>query len=103
MLYELRTYSVMPGKVGEVLRLVEQEALPVLQEHSRLIGWWFTDVGPLNQIVHLWEYKDASDREKARAARLADPRLLGCRDRILSLIVSQSNMLLSPASFSPLK
>jgi hypothetical protein len=103
MLYELRMYSVVPGKVGELLTLVENEGLPIIKEYSKLVGWWSTKVGPLNHVVHLWEYQDAGHREKVRAAQNADPRLAAYRTKVLALIVNQTNMLLSPARFSPLK
>lgn len=103
MVYELRIYSVQPGKVGELQALFEKEGLPVINEYSKLVGWWSTEVGPLNQVVHLWAYNDHGHREKVRAAQNADPRLVGYRGKVLALIVSQSNMLLTPASFSPLQ
>ena len=31
-----------------------------------LAGFWHTEAGPLNQIVHVWPYKDAAEREEAR-------------------------------------
>ena len=103
MIYELRMYTVRPGKVPELNALFEKEGLPVINEYSKLVGWWSTEVGTLNQVVHLWAYDDAGHREKVRAAQNADARLQGYRGRVLELIVSQVNMLLTPSSFSPLK
>lgn len=103
MIYEMRVYTVLPGKVGEVNAIFERDGLPIIKEYSKLVGWWSTEVGPLNQVVHLWAYDDAGHREKTRAAQNADPRLAAYRPKVLALIVSQTNMLLTPASFSPLQ
>jgi len=103
MIYELRTYTVHAGKVGELQTVFEQEGLPVIREYSTLVGWWSTEVGVLNQVVHLWAYEDAGHRQRARTALNADPRLVPYRQKMLPLIVSQSNMLLNPAPFSPLQ
>ncbi len=103
MLYEMRIYTVQPGKVGELQALFEKEGLPIIKEHSKLVGWWFTEVGPLNQVVHLWVYENAGHREQVRAKVNSDPRLTAYRSKVLALLVTQSNMLLTPSSFSPLK
>ena len=34
--------------------------------YGRLLGYWTTEVGPLNQVVHLWEYASLNDRERLR-------------------------------------
>ncbi len=103
MIYEMRIYTVLPGKVGELNNLFEKEGLPVINDYSKLVGWWSTEVGPLNQVVHLWAYNDAGHREQVRAAQNADPRLQAYRPKVLALLVNQTNMLLTPSNFSPLK
>jgi hypothetical protein len=103
MIYEMRIYTVQPGKVGEVQALFEKEGLPIIKEYSKLVGWWSTEVGPLNQVVHLWAFESAGHREQVRAAQNADPRLAGYRGKVLALLVHQTNMLLNPSSFSPLQ
>ena len=103
MLYEMRIYTVQPGKVPELNALFENEGIPIIKDHSKLVGWWSTEVGPLNQVVHIWAYNDAGHREKVRATQNADPRLKGYRGKVLALLVNQTNMLLTPSNFSPLQ
>jgi NIPSNAP len=83
--------------------LIEKEALPVISKYSHLVGWWSTDVGPLNEVVHIWAYEDAAHRERARKAQGEDPHLQAFRPKAQALIVSQYNKILTPASFSPLQ
>ena len=79
MVYEMRVYTVQPGKVGELQTLFEKEGLPVIKEYSKLVGWWSTEIGPLNQVIHLWAYNDHGHREQVRAAQNAEPRLAAYR------------------------
>lgn len=69
MIHELRIYTVHAGKVPAFLKLAEERAMPIRGEnYGRLVGYWFTDIGPLNQIFHLWEYDDLNSRMEKRAA-----------------------------------
>lgn len=69
MIHELRIYTVKPGTVPEFLKLAEERAMPIRGEnYGRLVGYWFTEFGPLNQIFHLWEFDDLNARQELRAA-----------------------------------
>ena len=37
------------------------------------VGYYTTEVGNVNEIVHMWGYADMADRTKRRAAMAADP------------------------------
>jgi hypothetical protein len=103
MVYEMRVYTLQPGKVPEFQALIEQEALPFINKYSTLVGWWSTEVGPLNEVVHIWAYEDLNHRARARQAQAEDPQLQAFRPKAQAMVVSQYNKILTPASFSPLK
>ncbi len=67
MIYEFRTYTIQPRMMGEFMKRWEP-MLPKRLEHSRLAAMWTTEIGPLNQVIHVWEYKDAAERVKVREA-----------------------------------
>lgn len=52
MIYELRTYNLTPNSVPEVERRFA-EKIEARTRLSPMAGFWHTDIGPLNQIVHL--------------------------------------------------
>lgn len=54
-IYELRTYALQPARYGEFLKL-SNEQLHMRTAKSKLIGYWTTELGGLNEVVHLWEY-----------------------------------------------
>ena len=67
MIYELRTYTTAPGKALHYLELFRTTGLPLVTRHLPMLGYWLSDVGPLNQIVHLWAYDDFNHRMRCRA------------------------------------
>ncbi|MCH2549299.1 MAG: NIPSNAP family protein [Alphaproteobacteria bacterium] len=72
MLHELRTYTIKPGSLQTILKANEEVGRTVRgDDYGKLEGYWYTDIGPLNQVVHLWSYKDMAERNKLRS-QLAD-------------------------------
>ena len=71
MIYEVRTYHITPHKVPEVMKRFG-EAIDDRAKISPLVGFFYTDIGPLNQIIHIWSYEDLADRDRVRveAAKL---------------------------------
>lgn len=53
--YELRTYSIKPQHVKDFLTLTSEE-FHLRTSQSKLIGYWTSELGGLNEVVHLWEY-----------------------------------------------
>ncbi len=66
MLYDFHTYDLKPRTVAELEERVA-EVLPKRLEISPLGGFWHTEAGPLNQIIHIWPYKDMAHRTASRA------------------------------------
>lgn len=71
-LYELRSYDFAPGDATRYIELFRREGLPLITAHLPLAGYWLTEVGPLNQMHHLWVYDSLADRAKKRATFMAD-------------------------------
>ncbi len=73
-LVDFRLYTALHGKAPEFMKVYEQLALPLQIKYlGNCIGWYQSDIGGLNQVLHLWGYKDAADRAARRAAMTADP------------------------------
>jgi hypothetical protein len=104
MIYEERTYTIKPGKVAEYLGIYERMALPIQREVlGNLIGFFSTEFGGLNRVVHIWAYAGLDDRAARRAKLAAHPGWPGYLEKALPLIEAQENRVLIPTSFSPLK
>jgi hypothetical protein len=97
MIYEFRTYDLLPGSVPEVVEKYA-EAYENRKALSNLAAFFFTEIGPLNQIIHIWPYKDVNQRaeirEKAVKTGVWPPK-------ISQFIQHQHVEIMKPWSFSP--
>jgi hypothetical protein len=104
MIVELRTYTAKPGQAAEFLKLYEEKALP-LQTHylGGLMGFYTSEIGHLNQIVHLWQFESLADRESRRLALEADPawRAFRAELRSMDVLLDMHSSILRPTTFSP--
>ncbi|MFB9948955.1 NIPSNAP family protein [Rhizobium puerariae] len=103
MFYEIRTYRLKNGAVPAYLRLVEEEGIDIQKGHlGKLVGYFSSEIGTINEIVHIWAYESLDDREKRRAALNADPAWQAFLPKIRDLIEVAENKIVRPARFSPL-
>jgi hypothetical protein len=73
-LVNMRIYTIRPRGIPEFLRIFEELGLPVQIRHlGPPVGYYISEIGPLNQVTHMWEYDSLADMEARRAARNADP------------------------------
>jgi len=105
MIVEMRTYTLAAGKTAEFLKIYQSEGmaiqLPIL---GTMVGYYSTEIGPLNQIVHMWGYKDLEDRRKRRAKLAAHKSWPGVVAKVRPLILTQESKILIPAPFfDPMK
>ena len=66
MIYEVRTYDLKVRALPEVIKRFG-ESVDKRQELSTLSAFWYTDIGPLYQIIHVWQYEDAAERSQVRS------------------------------------
>ncbi|HEX2825201.1 MAG TPA: NIPSNAP family protein [Burkholderiales bacterium] len=95
MIYEMRTYDLKPRSLGEVEKRFG-EAYEKRKKYSELAAFWHTEIGPLNQIIHVWGYKDLEERAKVREAAVKDG---AWPPKISEFIVSQQSAIMIPFSF----
>lgn len=98
MIYELRTYTTPPGMAPQLAKYSSEIGRPIRgDDYGKLEGYWLTEIGPLNQVMHLWSYEDLNDRQAKRAALGQNTRW---RDEFLPkagpLILRQDIRLLDP-------
>lgn len=97
MIVEMRTYQLKPRSLPEVVKRFG-EAVPARVKLSPLAGFWHTDVGALNRIIHVWPYRSLAEREQIRAEAVKSgvwPPKIG------EFIEHMESKILLPAPFSP--
>jgi len=72
VIYEIRTYRIAPGSLAEVEKRFG-EAYEYRKKYSELTAFLHTEIGPLNEIVHIWGYQDLAERARVRAEASKDP------------------------------
>jgi len=66
MIYEFRTYTLHPRTLPEFIKRWTDALEPRLKL-SPLAAFWYTEIGPLNQAIHVWPYENTLERSKIRA------------------------------------
>ena len=99
MIFEIRTYTLQPGAPAEYWRHYAEGGFDAQDPRlrDRLVGYFQTEMGPLNRIVHIWKYDDAGQRAELRAANYARPEWDAHLARIRPLMVAQEAQLLVPS------
>jgi hypothetical protein len=104
MIVELRTYTVQSGAVAECLRIYEAEGLAIQKQVlGNLIGYFYSEIGPLNQIIHMWGFSDLNDRQQRRETLAKTPGWAKYHEKIRTLIISQETQIMNCAPFSPIR
>ncbi|HEV8309880.1 MAG TPA: NIPSNAP family protein [Methylomirabilota bacterium] len=97
MIYEIRTYRLKAGSVSEVEKRYA-EAYEHRKKYSELAAFWHTEIGPLNEIVHVWPYDSLEERARIRAAAAKDPNW---PPKTQEFILNMQSEILVPFPFSP--
>lgn len=104
-LYELRTYTLYTGKMAEAVKLYGEFGWPALDNGGfakKLVGYFQSDTGMINQLVHMWKFEDDADRRAHWAALFADPAFMdGFAAKFRPLVMTQEVKLLHPAPWGP--
>jgi hypothetical protein len=97
MIYEFRTYTLKPRSLAEVEKRYG-EAYEYRKKYSPLAAFWHTEVGPLNEIIHVWGYTDLAERARIRAEAAKDPNW---PPKIREFVVDQDVEVVTPFPFIP--
>jgi hypothetical protein len=108
MLYELRIYRAVPGKLPALLRRFEKVTLDIWKKHGiRQAGFWTTLIGETNlQLTYMLAWESLAEREKKWSAFSSDPQWIAARaesERDGPLVEIAGNQILQPTAFSAVK
>lgn len=108
MIYELRVYRCIPGRLPALLDRFNTITLKIWQRHGiRQAGFWTTVVGECNQdLYYLLAWESLAEREQKWTAFQADPEWIEKRAQTEAsgqIVASVSNQMLQPTAFSSVK
>ena len=108
MIYELRVYKCLPGRLPALLRRFTDHTLVLWDKHGiRQAGFFTTVIGESNQdLTYLLAWESLAERETKWKAFTTDPAWLKVRDeseRDGQIIANVASQLLAPTPFSAVK
>ena len=108
MIYELRIYHCVPGRLPDLLKRFDTITLKLWDKHGiKQAGFWTVLVGDSNQdLYYLLQWESLAEREKKFTAFGADPEWLKARaetEKNGAIVASITNNLMVPTSFSSVK
>ena len=107
MIYELRIYEAVPGKLSALHARFANHTLGFFSRHGiKVVGFWTEEVGTSNNLVYILGYEDWADREKRWTAFMNDPDWLKVRaetEKEGPLVTRVHNRILRPTLYSPMK
>jgi hypothetical protein len=100
MFVEQRLYTFAPGNSAEFNRLYELEGRSPQWRHlGQPIGYYYSEIGPLNQVTTLWAYATLNERVERRERLFKDPEWISFLQKARPLLVTQETRILTPAPF----
>lgn len=99
MIYEVRTYRLKPRTVPEFTK-VFGKAYEKRQSLSRIAAFFHTEIGMLNEVIHIWPYKDAGERERKRLRSVKD-RKYAWPPKVAHLQEHMQSEIFVPSPFTP--
>jgi hypothetical protein len=108
MLYELRIYDCVSGKLPDLLKRFDTITLKLWEKHGiKQAGFWTTVIGESNQrLYYLLSWASLAEREQKWNGFATDPEWLTARAKTEengAIVANVTNEILAPTSFSSVK
>jgi hypothetical protein len=104
MIYLEASLRVVPGKMEELMKVFQEEYLPLSNKFGRkLAAQWTTSIGTLDEVVDLWIYEDLTHMQSFNEARRASPEFTKASEHLRSLIAYEEVRLMIPTPLSEMK
>ena len=108
MLYELRTYDCMPGRLPDLVQRFDKITLKLWEKHGvRQAGFWTTVIGPSNQrLYYMLAWESLAERERVWNGFMSDPEWVSARaesEKNGPILANIKSEILQPTSFSAVK
>jgi hypothetical protein len=108
MIYELRVYHCMPGRLPDLNQRFVSSALKLWEKHGiKQLGFWTTYVGPSNQtLTYMLVWDSLAERETRWGAFSNDPEWIEKRAQSEAngqIVERIENSFLTPTAYSSLR
>ncbi|KAH9995959.1 NIPSNAP-domain-containing protein [Russula vinacea] len=101
-IFELRAYQLNPGALLE-WEATWRRGIEARRRFVEPVGAWFSQVGRLHQVYHLWQYPDLQTRKEMRERAWEVDGWADTVHKTSQLARTMDSLIMIPLPFSPLK
>ncbi|KAF9015675.1 NIPSNAP-domain-containing protein [Cyathus striatus] len=101
-LFELRTYQLKPGTLLE-WENAWRRGIEARRKFMVPVGAWFSQIGRLHQVHHMWQYPNLEVRKETREKAWEIDGWAETVSKTSQLATSMDSFILSALTYSPLK
>ncbi len=103
MIYELRTYHILPGAMSDYSKVFGELVMPVFKKLGfKVVGVWQPVIGESDEFTYMLAFDNLADREAKFEALATEPDMVPYRQQP-TRISRITNKIFSPQPYSPLK
>ena len=107
MIYELRVYDVIPGKLPILNERFAKITMGYFKKYGmKVVGFWTDEIGTSNRLTYMLAFDDLAHRDKAWTAFKADPERLKAfaeTEKDGALVSRVINTIMRPTAYSPMQ
>lgn len=107
MIYELRVYDAIPGKLPALNERFAKITLGFFKKYGlKVVGFWTDEIGLTNRLTYMLAFDDMAQRDKAWAAFRADPERIKAfaeTEKDGPIVAHVINTIMRPTEYSPMK
>lgn len=107
MIYELRVYDILPGKIQAINDRFANITLKMFEKHGiRAIGFWEDLLGTSNRLTYLIQWDNLAHRDEAWSSFMSDPEWLAAKAKTEAsgqIVARVINTIMRPTSYSPMQ
>lgn len=105
MIYELRIYEVVPGRMAALHERFAIITRGFFSKHGiRVVGYWTDLIGSNDRLTYLIAWESLADRERRWTAFATDPEWIAARNKTEEsgpIVARVSNTIMAPTAYSP--
>jgi len=107
VIYELRVYDAMPGKLPALNDRFANITLGYFAQYGiKVVGFWTDDIGISNRLTYILAFDDIAHRDSGWAAFRADPartQAFAETERDGPLVARVTSTIMRPTTYSPMQ
>ena len=107
MIYELRIYEAIPGKLPALNERFAKITMGYFKKYGlKMVGFWTDEVGMSNRLTYMLAFDDMAHRDKAWAGFRADPERVKAfaeTEKDGPLVARVTNTIMRPTAYSPMQ